>query len=122
MHFDPTKPHGVVSNHSQIRYEQNGRSYDRQFRLIGGVPDAEEEIDTVVAPKPLEPGERDFELEQARAFLLTVLAEGPIRRAELYKVAETNNQSWDKVKTAFAAMEGQITKRNNSVFWQLKAA
>lgn len=123
MHFDPTKPYGIVSNHPQIRYEQNGRCYDRQCRLIGGNPDEDDdETDVVVAPKPLEPGERDFGLEQAREFLKTILAGGPLRRADIYKVAENNNQPWDKVKDAFAAMEGQVFKRNNSIFWQLKPA
>ena len=70
-------------------------------------------------PRKLEPGERDFAVEQARDFLKNILTEGPVRRAEIYKTASANNQPWEKVKEAFAAMEGVVYNRKNSLYWQL---
>ena len=120
MHFDPRKPHGVVINHPSIRYEQNGRSYDHSGNLYGDpAAEVQEETDIMPVPRQLEPGERDFEREQARDFLINILKEGPLRRAEVYKTASANNQSWEKVKEAFAAMDGVVYNRKNSLYWKL---
>jgi len=118
MHFDPRKPHGIVFNHPHIRYEQNGKSYDAAGRLCGL---EEEPEDDVPQNRPaLEPGQRDFGVESAREFLSNVLAEGPLRRSELFRIAEANNQPWDKVKQAFEAMQGEVFNRKNSLYWKLK--
>ncbi len=121
MNFDPRKPHGVIINHPVMRYEQNGMIFDRAGQLVGGTPPIPEEEDTFTPPPKLEPGERDFDLEQAREFLTNILAEGPLRRAEIYKVCTANNQSWEKVKQAFAAMQGEVFNRKNSLYWKLKS-
>jgi len=124
MHFDPHKPHGIIINHPAARYEQNGRLYDHGGRMIGiSQPEDPPEIeDTISAPRQLEPGERDFAQEQAREFLNNILAEGPLRRAEIYKTANANNQPWEKVREAFAAMQGEVFNRKNALYWKLKTA
>jgi hypothetical protein len=122
MQLDPHKPYGLVMNHSRVRYEQDGKRFDFAGKLLTGDDEDEPaaDNDTVTPAKALEPGERDFGLEQAKEFLRNVLAEGPLRRAEIFKVCEANNQPWETVKTAFAAIEGQVHTRKNSLYWQLK--
>ena len=123
MKVDLHKPHGLVFNHPHIRYEQDGKSFNHQGLLIGRGADESagpEEIDAPVVPRVLEPGERDFPREQARDFLQNILKEGPLRRTEIFKTANENNQPWEKVKEAFADMEGETFNRKNSLYWKLK--
>jgi hypothetical protein len=129
MKLDLKKPHGVITGHSWARYEQDGILYDQMGYTEDYFYNNEEEAkeakpnfkeeEKVVLPEPVV--ERDFALEQARDFLVNILAGGPIARSVIFKEANANNQNWDKVKTAFADMQGEAFHKKNVIHWKLKA-
>ncbi len=107
--LDLKKPYGVLYGHDHAKYEQNGRLYDSQYRLIM-VPVAEKKTSAVVGPDPL---------SNAKAFLLQVLKENPLSKSIVYKEVENNNYSWEDVKNA--ALELGIVKftQKNLEMWKL---
>lgn len=127
MKLDLKKPHGTITNHSWAKYEQDGILYDQQGYPEGAFDTEEEakeaklnfEIEEVVLPDPVE---RDFLLEQARDFLTNILADGPLARSVIFKVAAANNQNWEKIKTAFADLGGEAFHKRNVIHWKLKPA
>jgi hypothetical protein len=119
MNFDPNKPHGVITNHSWAKYEQNGILYDSLGQPMDQIAEVEIETDfePPVAPPPKD---RTFDLNQARDFLANILADGPLARSVIFKECNANNQNWEAVKTAFADMGGEALKRKNVIHWKLK--
>ncbi len=119
MKFDPKKPHGVITNHSWAKFEQNGILYDTQGNPMDQIDEdiieGEEKLPTVNS------AERDFSLEQAEAFLTNILADGALARSAVFKECQANNQNWEKIKTAFANMGGEATQRRSVLYWKLKA-
>ncbi len=117
MKFDPKKPHGVITNHEWARYEQDGVLYDCLGQPMDGVEvPAEEEIEVEI------PSGKDFGLSNAKEFLQNILADGALPRSVVFKECAANNQQWEKVKTAFAEMDGEATQRRNVLYWKLKAS
>ncbi len=116
--FDPTKPYGVITSHSWARFEQDGVLYDWQ----GNSPEAQETFKEEQEDEiPVDFSAKDFEVDNAKAFLLNILAGGPVARSAIFKECSLNNQDWDKVKTAFSVMDGEIIKRRNVIHWKLKS-
>jgi hypothetical protein len=52
---------------------------------------------------------------------MNILAEESLPRSVVFKECSANNQNWEKVKTAFADMGGEVTQRRNVLYWKLKA-
>lgn len=117
LNFDPKKPHGVITNHSWAKYEQNGILYNSQGQPMDQIVEVEEdqEYDLPVAPK-----ERVFDLNQAKDFLTNILHDGPLARSVIFKECNANNQNWEAVKTAFADMGGEAVTKRNVIHWKLK--
>jgi hypothetical protein len=115
MKFDPKQPYGVITGHSWARYEQNGVLFDGQ-----GKPDFEPEMEEEALPDPGITNTKDFGLNNARDFLTNILADGSLPRSVVFKECSVNNQEWEKVKTAFADMGGEVTQRKNVIHWKLK--
>jgi len=123
MKFDFKQPYGIITGHSWARYEQNGVLFD----ALGHEPFSDEIVieddpykESEVAPV-INNHQKDFALDNAQAFLKNVLAEGPISRSSIFKEASNNNQNWEKVKTAFADLGGEVFTRKNIIHWKLKA-
>lgn len=121
MKFDPKKPHGVITNHDWARYEQDGVLYDIQGQPMDQV---EEDTDPALVEidlhDPVVSVQKDFELNNAKDFLTNILADGALPRSVVFKECAANNQNWEKVKTAFADMSGEVSKRRNVLHWKLK--
>lgn len=118
MKFDPKKPHGVITNHDWARYEQDGILFDSLGLPRGEIDVAEEEQPVEIEPVTTE---KDFELDNARDFLANILANGALPRSVVFKECSSNNQSWEKVQTAFAKMGGEARNRKTVLYWKLKA-
>lgn len=124
MKFDPKQPYGLIMNHPWARYEQGGILFDYEGKR------ADDEIikaDQVAELEELEEAEtpvnnnlRDFAYANAEAFLKNILAEGPLARSSIFREASHNNQNWEKVKTAFADLGGEVSTRKNVIHWKLK--
>jgi len=122
MKFDPKKPHGVITNHEWARFEQDGVLYDCQGEPMDQIQP--EIVETIEKDEPeviASAEKKDFQLNQAQDFLKNILADGPLARSVLFKECQSNNQSWEKVKTAFANLGGEATKRRNIIYWKLRA-
>ena len=123
MNFDPKKPYGTVIGHHSARFEQGGRMFDGSGKSLY---DPEEDEEVRFTPAIIIPvadvQERDFALDNARDFLTNILKDGALPRSTIFKECAANNQDWDKVKTAFADLEGDVLTRRNVIHWKLKAA
>lgn len=125
MKFDPKKPYGVITNHDWARFEQGGILYDCQGNpntdfdsqsLVGQmVEDEPKEVDIIFSKE-----KKDYSLNNAKDFLTNILADGPLARSVIFKESSSNNQDWEKVKTAFADLGGEAFQRRNIIHWKLK--
>jgi len=117
MRLDRNKPFGEVFGHAYAVYEQGGVLFDGAGApLILPEPKKTEEfIPQFSTDSPV-----NYEIQQARDFLNGILKEGPLTQNAIYREAENNNQNWEAVKTAFAAMHGQTFKQRNGFYWKLK--
>jgi hypothetical protein len=112
--LDRKAPFGVVFGSSHIGFEQNGRLYNHRGELLR-TQDVEKvkKVDSVIVT------DADH---SAQLFLSNVLSGGPLSRAELYKAAESSNQTWDAVKNAAAQMSIVKFKKSNTEYWKLQEA
>jgi hypothetical protein len=119
MKFDPKKPHGVITNHSWAKFEQDGILYDGQGQPMDQIVELEEEYEQPDVPVKKE---KSFDLNQAKDFLTNILADGPLARSVIFKECNANNQNWESVKTAFADMSGETLTKRNVIHWKLKTS
>lgn len=110
MKLDRRQPFGEIYGHPCAKYEQGGLSFDCEGNEICT------DIAPVSKPKPAEP-----DLANAVAFLKVILAGGPVDKAAVYKEAESNNQNWSEVTTAFAKLRGVAFKRGQTQVWRLNS-
>lgn len=121
MKFDPKKPYGLITNHAWARYEQDGILYDCQGNPMDQINEQvviEEPVVETIEQNFIV--KKDFALKNAEDFLSNILADGPLPRSTVFKETSSNNQNWDKVKTAFAEMGGETLQRKNVLYWKLK--
>jgi hypothetical protein len=123
MRFDPRKPHGTITGHRWARYEQNGTLFDASGNTWGEEP-AEDEVELEIQPvtqpdEQINNSQRDFALDNAKAFLKNILAQGSLTRSVVFRECAANNQDWEKIKEAFATL-GEPFSRKNIVHWKLK--
>jgi hypothetical protein len=123
MNFNPKQPHGIITGHPWARYEQGGHLFD----AAGNSPyddelvdEGEDEKEAVVDPIPINNVQKNFSLDNAKAFLKNILAEGPLTRSVIFRECSANNQDWESVKSAFAEIGEKFTRRN-VIHWKLKA-
>lgn len=109
------QPYGVVYGHDTVRYTQEGKNYDAQYREVGAPPPDKP------APKvqKTEGVAKATSLDNAKAFLLQILKENPVSKSAIYKEAENNNQSWNDVKDAFIDLKLIKFAKANLEMWQL---
>jgi hypothetical protein len=117
MKFDLKKPHGTITNHPWAHFEQNGILYDIQGQPMDQIQPEETVDEETELPIT---NEKDYSLDQARDFLTNILADGPLARSVIFKECSVNNQNWEKVKTAFADLGGEVLTRRNVIHWKLK--
>ena len=111
MKLDPSLPYGTITGHALARYEQGGMLFD-----VGGESITPAKLKELTAADDIV--ETD-EVDSARDFLLHILKSGPLSKSAVYKVAETNNQSWDAIKRA-STLLGIITYAyRNATMWKL---
>lgn len=120
LKFDPKKPFATIIGHAWARFEQDGILYDYQGRASGQVEAAvEPEVEVTTTATEGKVEWRDLELENAKQFLKTVLAGGPITKNAIYKECENNNQKWEKVQEAFTELGGAKVRNGNWTLWKL---
>lgn len=111
MKLDTQLPYGTITGHHIARYEQGGLLFDAEGNSI-----APAKLKELAAADAIV--ETD-EVDSAREFLLHILKSGPLSKSAVYKVAETNNQSWDAIKRA-STLLGIITYAyRNATMWKL---
>ena len=124
MKLDTRKPYGTITGHPRARYEQAGVLFNNEGEPIGGdvqeIDLAEDEETILPEKEPINNNQRDFSYASAEAFLKNILAEGPLTRSVVFRECSANNQEWEKVKEAFAAL-GEPFTRKNIIHWKLKA-
>lgn len=111
------QPYGVVYGHDTVRYTQEGKNYDAQYREIG-TPQAAPEKPAAKVQKT-EGVAKATPLDNAKSFLLQVLKENPVSKSAIYKEAENNNHNWNDVKDAFIALNLIKFAKSNLEMWQL---
>ena len=112
MKLDPRFPYGInygpdVTKPGNARYVQGGMEFD-----VNGdsLPPKRVKKDDLI--------EHDG-LVDACAFLLHILKGQNLTKAEVYKVAETNNQDWTLVKQAAIKLELVKFKFRGAEVWKL---
>lgn len=88
-----TQHFGIVYGHPEFHYFQNGLYFDAE-----GV--AYEPRDDKAPALILREERNPADIESAKKFLQTILAEGPIPKSAIFKEAEMNNQPWEAVTQA----------------------
>lgn len=108
------QPYGVIYGHDVARYEQGGKQFDAQYRLVTPSP----KVKAVSMAGLL--GEQDIDpLESSKAFLLNILKENPLSKSVIYKEVENNNQEWDQVRDAALALGIVKYSQKNLEYWKL---
>ena len=115
--LDRSLPYGTVYGgdptpvRGKTKYVQGGAEFDYEGNFI--------------PPKPVP--RKDYtietdELVSARAFLSQILKSGPLSKAQCYKAAEDNNQTWGFVKQASEDLKLVKFKYRGSEMWKLPDA
>lgn len=116
MKLNRKEPYGEVYGHAWAAYEQGGVLFDGAGEPLQEVKPLQQEPLSITSfdDSP------NYQGMQARDFLNGILKEGPLTQSAVFKECEANNQDWESVKTAFAAMGGQTFKQRNGFYWKLK--
>lgn len=114
MKFNPDRPYGIVTGHSVAQYEQEGLLFDGGGELITVEKTPKRKLSLPVKDTETI---NDAQLASARAFLENILSGGPLDKSIVYKESENNNQRWETVKSAFAAMNGRTIQQGQSTLW-----
>lgn len=103
MKLDRSKHFGIVYGHDEYHYFQNGVYFDAEGHGFEPRDDS--------APALIVRGERKpANIEGAKEFLKTILAEGPIMKSAIFKEATDNNQAWEDVTQARVLLDISETK------------
>jgi hypothetical protein len=111
--LDRTKNFGTITGHEVASYEQGGMLFDGAGESIGVPRRAAVDKDRVI---------QSADLESAKSFLSSILANGPLSKPVIFKAAEGNNQSWDLVKQAAAVLPVVQFQYQNRETWKLPSA
>ena len=110
--IDFTKPYGTILGHAWARFEQgstlydcDGKSYDEQST------DRQEHAGFNVTESNL--------TENAREFLMKILAEGPMKRTEVNKESDLKGYNWLHVKGAASELKVSAYKIRDNIMWRL---
>lgn len=110
MKLDFNLPYGTITGHHSARYEQGGMLFDAAGDSLSPERLRDVEADDII--------ETDA-VDNAKQFLLHILKSGPLSKSAVYKVAQTNNQPWDAVKTAFELLGVVTFAYRNATMWKL---
>ena len=105
------QPYGVIYGHATAQYDQGGKLFDAQYRLVS--PPKEKEVSLVGLTGEIDP------LGSAKAFLLNVLNQNPLSKSVIYKEVESNNQVWNDVRDAALALGIVKFTQKNLEMWKL---
>lgn len=109
MKLDKSLPYATVTGHPFAAYVQGGLMFDGEGNSIAP-EDVAQPADDVI--------ETDA-VDSAKQFLLHILKAGPLSKSAVYKVAQTNNQPWDAVKTACDLLGVVTFAYRNATMWKL---
>lgn len=105
------QPYGVIYGHDRAKYDQGGKMFDAQYRLIA--PPKEKEVSLVGLT-----GELDA-LDSAKTFLVNILSQNPLSKSVIYKEVENNNQVWNNVRDAALILGIVKFTQKNLEMWKL---
>jgi hypothetical protein len=126
--LDESKPYGTIWGHATAGYEQDGKLFG--FDKVCLEPEKKAETKTKAksdnmappdgTPDPDKVIETD-EVDSAKRFLETILANGPLAKATVFGEAQKNNQEWDRVKEAAAILDirAEKAKGGKPEMWSL---
>ena len=105
------QPYGVIYGHDRAKYDQDGKMFDAQYRLIA--PPKEKEVSLAGLT-----GELDA-LDSAKTFLVNILSQNPLSKSVIYKEVENNNQVWNNVRDAALILGIVKFTQKNLEMWKL---
>lgn len=111
MNLDRKRPYGTIIGHEIGKFEQDGIL----FRADGALVDALPETRTM----PVELVISTDRVESARLFLQNILKNGPLSKAQVFKICSENNQNWDAVKSACVLERVIVYKYASADMWKL---
>ena len=112
--LDLKKPYGVIWGHDEYAFQQDGKFFDGSHNEVGG-----QSTEPVVLKSKTKVKETTPALNSASAFLLQILKENPLSKAAVYKAVESNNQDWNAVRDASAALGVVRYTQNTLEMWRL---
>ena len=104
-------PFATITGHSSAAYEQGGMLFDGAGEPLS--PEKRAKTDAII--------ETD-DLANAKAFLMTILKNGPLSKSTVYKAAEGNNQAWTDVTRAAEMLPVMKFSYQKQEHWKLSEA
>lgn len=115
MKLDKSKNYGVIYNHPDAMFEQNGVLFDG----AGNSLTTHEEATKPAKVKKIVEDVAEPQDDAAAQFILRILKEGPMSKSNVYRECELAQLDWDAVRTAAANHHVHIYKQKSTEYWKL---
>lgn len=107
--LDTKRTYGQIFGHEEALYEQDGKLFGGDMKLISSEEDPVKEQIEAQKTKP----------KTAEEFLKTLLAGTSLAKSNVYKEAQVQKQNWDKVQKAASDSGVQIYMLKGVEMWKL---